>query len=234
MLLSFLFLLTEMLLATAKYSTSRDDGNRPSSASKYHHPILSISNSSIIINLGMPKSGTTSLDFALKKLHVKTSHQVYWCDDKWTPLNKTTVGGNFTEKIVWPSVWKNIYVSTCQERCCFLGIEMQRAISQHLPPLQTLINKGYRAFTQLDVCYPNDPNVFYKLSSGLCIFPQVDALEDIVRAYPNALYIYTHRIKFSSHILSIRDYNGMLDRFKSAGYLSRWASQSVSFTGKSY
>ena len=178
----------------------------------------------IIINVGMPKSGTSSLDYAFEELKISTAHQEFSCSsDAWEEVSDVIVGGNSTEKVKWGRFSETHH---CYPPCCFIGAEIQRAISLNLPPLHLPLERGYRAFTQLDICYPD------KQKKGLCVFPQVDALENIVNAYPHAFYIYTHRANFSAHAVSIRDFHGMLGRFKTVGYLNRWNSQSNRLNGK--
>ena len=100
---------------------------------------------------------------------------------------------------------------------CYVGEVMQRAIAQGLPPLDTIIGLGYRAFTQLDVCRGDG-----------CFFPQVEAIAEITAAYPHAYYIHTRRMSSEAHALSMDAWDGMLGRFARGGYLSRYPGQSPS------
>ena len=97
-----------------------------------------------------------------------------------------------------------------------MGEVLQRALAARRPPLEDMINLGYRAFTQLDVCRGDG-----------CIFPQVEAIEEITRAYPKAYYIHTRRSSFEAHARSMDAWDGMLDRFARGGYLSKFPGQAA-------
>jgi len=90
---------------------------------------------------------------------------------------------------------------------------IQSNIVNRLAPLHSLIESGYQAFAQVDVCYP---------SFNLNIWPQLDALEEIVAAYPDAYYIHTRRVEVEAHVASIEAWHKMLDRFKASGLLHKY------------
>lgn len=159
--------------------------------------------------VGLPKSGTTSIHDALRRLHIKSAHfsvPARFCN---YPINEVTVGGNSTKA----TIWHEVDFSDEPRVSCYVGAVVQSNIAQKLDPMHSLIESGYRAFAQVDVCYP---------SFNLNIWPQLDALEEIVEAYPDAYYIHTRRVEVEAHVASIEAWHKMLDRFKDAGMLHKY------------
>lgn len=91
---------------------------------------------------------------------------------------------------------------------CYVGVIMQRAIANGKPPLEYLVEKGFNVFSQLDVFLPP-----YDIS----LWPQVDALKNLVDAYPKAYFIHTHM----SNWASVEEYADRLNKFPTAGLLNR-------------
>lgn len=165
----------------------------------------------LIILVGLPKSGTTSIQDALRLLNVKAAHfEVNQFREKLCinyPIPEVTVGG--TGGIV-ETVWS----AANKPDGCYVGHVMQQSFAKGTRPLDSLIELGYRAFTQIDVCRGNS-----------CLFPQIEALEEITMAYPQAYYIHTRRSTVASHVASMDAWDGMLARFKAGGYLSKFDGQ---------
>jgi hypothetical protein len=105
---------------------------------------------------------------------------------------------------------------------CYIGLVIQKAISNGEKPLDRMIDRGYRTFTQIDVCQP-EPEF------GYCMYPQFEALDQLTVAYQDAYYIHSlrdpleHAISLSRK--SLREYT-LLDRFKEMNYLNRFPGQS--------
>lgn len=177
-----------------------------------------------IILVGLPKSGTTAMHDGLLEKGVLSAHQRLeehvhlLCPP--VPIDAVKVGGNGTKTVVWHNIPEPL-------PHCFVGAIIQRALSNHLPPLYYLQEKGYRAFTQLDVCYPPQ----------ICMYPQFEAIQQITAAYPDAYYVHTRRITVDAHAGSWAAWNpgkwfghkaedSFLDRMKENGFLNAFPSQS--------
>lgn len=88
--------------------------------------------------------------------------------------------------MIWPKLKR-------QTHKCYSGQVVQHAIATNQKPLKYLIDMGYQAFTQLDVCYPEEK---------ICIWPQLDAIKEISLAYPDAYYVHTRRLSLGISLLS--------------------------------
>jgi hypothetical protein len=170
----------------------------------------------LVILVGMPKSGTTSIQLALHDLGVTSAHFEV---NKWMkklctrwPVPAVTVGG---KDGVPQTLWHQATVADG----CYVGEVMQRALAEGRAPLSDLIPLGYRAFTQIDCC-----------RGDACFFPQVEAIHEITRAYPHAFYIHTRRSSVASQVASMDAWDGMLVRFQKAGYMSKFTGQSTNAT----
>jgi len=181
---------------------------------KNHHHKKCIEIDNLIIIVGLPKSGTTSIHSGLLELGIKSAH--WEVPDKLCsrvyPVDEVIVGMP-GDRVTWDKVRK-------ADRC-YIGVLIQKAISNDLPPLEYITDAGYQAIAQMDVCYPKE---------DLSIFPQVDAIEILVRAYPTAYFIHTRRASLASHVASMAAWHRMLDRLKDAGWLDRFEGQSYSNT----
>ena len=174
-----------------------------------------------IINLGLPKSGTTSFHDGVMRLGVKSLHQELlklntkrkFCGDNIFPIKSTIVGGNTTVALKWQKI-KN-------SKSCTIGMLIQNYLTLNERPFDRFIADGYRSFAQLDVCF---------MGNKICIIPQLDALENIVNAYPNAYYVHTKRSSAERHVASIDAWFNMLDRFNTGGLLKRFKGQSPNNT----
>ena len=169
-----------------------------------------------IIVLSLPLSGHHVLNEGLLALEIKTSHnEVNRYASKlcatW-PIPSVHVGGHGTANVTWPQLNEN-------HLGCYVGQVIQLAVGQGVPPLKPLIDLGYRAFTQLDVCRGDG-----------CFFPQVEAIAEITAAYPHAYYIHTRRSSLAEHAAALsvwqREGDNLLGRYEQAGYLRRYPGQS--------
>jgi hypothetical protein len=175
-----------------------------------------------IILVGLPKSGTTAVHEALLEQGVASVHHHVeehihnLCPRDEFPIEAVWVGGNATRKTYWHDVPAPMHH-------CYVGTIVQRALLNELPPLEYMIEKGFRAFCQLDVCYP----------PAVCVFPQLEAIEEITLAYPDAHYLHTRRVTVDVHVGSLTawkpqvDEDSLIDRLRETGYLSLYPSQSA-------
>lgn len=198
----------------------------------------------IIILVGLPKSGTTSIHDALLRLKIKSAHfeaKPTFCKHhaNFYPVPAVNVGrftssgvsndinnnnnNNSVSNSSLPSLsstspktsmqWSQVDEITGMK--CYVGIVIQRAIADGLHPLEPFVDKGYRAFAQMDVCYP---------SFNISVWPQIDALQNLVASYPDAYYILTRRTEVSAHAASMMAWHHMAERFKEAGLLNRFTN----------
>lgn len=105
------------------------------------------------------------------------------CDKQHGVPNITTVDIQ-NRKVVWPDIPRT--------DACYVASVIQKAIYDRQKPLKYLVERGYRVFSQMDVCYP---------SKNICIFAQLDGLENIIAAYPKAKYVH---VKQSNQQLQVR------------------------------
>lgn len=158
-----------------------------------------------VIVVGLPKSGTTSVTQFLRNFRVKAAHQFInpkHCADIW-PVPPVTVDNG--------RHWRRIREPT---KKCFIGELIQLAISENKPPLFYLFEAGIYAASQMDVCYDID------------IWPQIDALSYLIKAYPKAYFIHTVRPNISAHANSMLHWSDLSSRMKANGQLSRFHGQS--------
>ncbi len=95
---------------------------------------------------------------------------------------------------------------------------IQFAISKKHPPLYFLVDGGrYDAVTEMN-------GLDYTKSE---IFPQIDALEEIIKSYPHAYFINTVR-NTTVHAQSIQDFHIMASHFES--HLKDFSNQNSSFS----
>jgi hypothetical protein len=172
----------------------------------------------LIINLGLPKSGTESLHTSFWTIHKRSAHWAINGNNKtlcrkYYPVDSVTVGGNLSPRTTYPRIVGDDSLT------CYVGVIIQRALSNGLPPLHFITREGYSVFSQMDVI-DVDHNIF--------LWPQFEMLDEFFKYYPKAHYIYTRREFIDSHIASLNAYNGLLSRFDKAGVLSKFEGQSDS------
>jgi hypothetical protein len=183
-----------------------------------------IGNGHLIIQVGLPKSGTTSLMQGFDELGVVGSH--WWfppheCNHSAVdPIRAVSVSTNYM-----PSRWDHVP----ELSGCFLGTMIQKAIADGHKPFHYILqhgahrNQSIQGFFQLDVCSVTPSHSF-------CRFPQVYALDQITEAYPNAYYIMTKRKSLEEHIASMHAWGDMVNRWKTHGYLDIFPGQSSAKT----
>jgi hypothetical protein len=160
-----------------------------------------------IIVVGLPKSGTTSVTAFLKSFSINAAHQ-------FIPLDKCSNYPNLYPisaiEVDQKLKWKSVKLPTHK---CFVGNLIHKSLSQNQDPLSILFHYKYFAITQMDACY----EVNY--------WPQIDALNSILNAYPNAYYIHTIRPNLTAHVNSILHWSDLSHRMKVSGQLSRFPGQ---------
>ena len=166
----------------------------------------------IIIAVGLPKSGSSSLFSFLGQCRndIRAIHWRYIVDVcKQSPISFPIpeVGFNYT-KHVWKVVerWQDM---------CFIGTRIHRAIADGKPPLEYVLSDKVNAVVQMDVDVKR-----------LSIWPQIDALDLVLDSYPSALYIH-HIREMESHAQSLLHYADYANRLKRQGMLKRFAGQSA-------
>jgi hypothetical protein len=91
---------------------------------------------------------------------------------------------------------------------------MQYDISQNHAPLRTFFETNTYAVTQFDTCL-----------DAHSIWPEIDALSFLLKAYPNAFYLHTIRDPLA-HVESILNWRDLAHRLNTTGLLSRFGGQS--------
>lgn len=156
-----------------------------------------------IIAVGLPKSGTSSLAEFLNAANprIHSDHQLLPCPkpNYLFPLPAVTVENGV--------VWAAIHDSQVIHNICENALFIQRAIADNKPPFHyLLLNTTRNAFVQID----HDAN----LNWGI-VLPQLDAMNMILDAYPDGLYIH-HIRNASAHASSIMRWGSMSQRLKGA------------------
>ena len=169
----------------------------------------------LVIFVGFPKSGTTSYTHLFQeKLHMKTAHF-----SKWSETGSFTSQCRITNQTI-PAIKLKTGVEWVQtrhhNRMCYFGELVQFALAEGRKPFYYMENMGYRVFTQYDC--------------DICgIYPQLDALEDILHAYPSARFIHNIR-DIKRHVRSILKWGNFTNLLRSAGKLSSYPGQSTSYS----
>jgi len=174
----------------------------------------------LVINVGLPKSGTESLHFALQNVGIKSGHYYVHstlCNMIY-PVNSITVGGHYVNKTTYPRIESSYhFYSSKGDPICCLAIVMQHTISKKKPPLFTMINDGYRGFAELD---------FMDSIHNLTIFPMFEMIDELFKYYPKAYYIHTRRVTPDAHVASMSVSYQILQRLKDTGWLNKFPEQS--------
>jgi hypothetical protein len=147
------------------------------------------------IHVGLPKTGTTSLEH-FWRCGGNTSHNV-----------NSNVNGNInvshhTCKVTSPALQEEMgggggpadgspCPSNTVHPCRFCGRCMQRAVQAGLPPLASCGN--YDAYTQID-------------TEELCYWPQLSALPQIHKESPNATFVLLFRKNVDQWVRSVRTF----------------------------
>jgi hypothetical protein len=181
----------------------------------------------LIIEVGLPRSGSNVVRDSLEALGVQTAHYVLpnsFCSTTpgraIVPVNAVNVstGGVRT---YWPQV--NVTDG------CYVGLFIQKAISKSSPPFDFIYQSGinmnvdFRGYFQLDICRSHPHN--------FCMFPQVFALDQLTDAYPEAYYILNRRANTMHQVQSLHEeshHKGKLRLYESYGYIDMFTQQTVS------
>lgn len=91
---------------------------------------------------------------------------------------------------------------------------IHRAMVEGKKPLHYILAQSVNAVIQLDL----------HLGTTESYLPQIDVLEDIITAYPNAFYIH-HIRNIENHTHSIMNWNNLPSRLQEKGELNRFPSQ---------
>ena len=199
--------------------SSNDVSDKPIAAINPPYPGILDQGEKLIILVGLPKSGTESMHTSFWTIHLKSAHWAINGNNKtlctpYYPIESVSVGGNLTTHTTYSKI-----VKKDENLPCYVGVVIQRALSNGLPPLHWLTKEGYIVFAQMDALdVPHD----------IYIWPQFEMLDEFFKHYPKAHYIYTRREFTNSHIASLNAYNGLLERFQKAGLLSKFEGQSES------
>jgi len=175
----------------------------------------------LIILVGLPKSGTQSMDTSLSLLNIKSVHWILsgsdtkLCENIY-PVKNVTVGGYLNPRVTLPQITQPL-------NHCYVGLLMQNDLSKGLPPLQSMINIGIRSFMQMDFIFVNS-------NRSVSMFPQFEMLDELIKYYPKANYIHTRRELTETHVASMKNWWGMADRLNTTGYLNKFEGQSPSKT----
>ena len=176
----------------------------------------------LVINVGLPKSGTESLHFALTNVGIRSGH--YYVDPKLCsmiyPIRSITVGGHYVNETIYPRIDSGThFYNSRREPICSLAIVMQHTISKNKPPLFTMINDGYRGFAELD--YIDEIN-------DISIFPMFEMIDELFKYYPKAHYVHTRRVTPETHVSSMSVSYHILEKLKKTGWLNKFPEQSNS------
>jgi hypothetical protein len=181
-----------------------------------------IVNGQFIFEVGLPKSGTTSMLDGFTQLGMSSTHFHFpqeYCRGL-LPIPAVTVSTNGRS-----TSWSRITSSDG----CYVGMLLQKALSVGRKPLDLILEVGskhglpkFQGFFQLDVCRPKPYN--------FSIFPQIFGLDQLTAAYPDAYYIMTIRSSLQQHVASMNAWADMVRRFQGFGYLSMFPGQSKNKT----
>lgn len=160
-----------------------------------------------VIFLGIAKSGTTSLTHFFRNLNIGCHH--WSMDDKSFCLNNSVIRSARVEnRIFWTSKH-----SMYRYSFCVVAMAIQAAIANKEKPLKYVLSNHTTVITQMDYC-----------DKDSCVFPQIDSLNMIMDAYPNAYYVNNHR-PIKDHSNSIMNWNDFAVRLENAGLLERFPGQ---------
>jgi hypothetical protein len=161
----------------------------------------------VIIGVGLPKSGSKSISKFIND-NCAGGHAVHWttsfCPTEIYPIPAVRLPNNVT----WPKLEKSHAINGC-----YIGPLIQRAIADGKKPLEYVLMYGVNAVLQMDVA------VHY-----MSIWPQIDALDLILDAYPDALYIH-HTRDTEKQIASLHRWYDIGARMQDHGMLSRFPGQ---------
>ncbi len=176
------------------------------SSKKYHHYKAFNDLDKPVLFVGIAKSGTTSLTYFFRQLGIGCVH---WSNDD----NSFCEDHKFIRSVEVENgiVWKPR--ATKFREFCLVGSAIQAALYFHKKPLTYVLSKHSTVITQMDYC---------TLES--CVFPQIDTINMIMDAYPNAYFILTVRT-IKDHVNSIMNWNNFPRKLQLSGMLNRFPGQ---------
>mmetsp|Transcript_31734 Transcript_31734/g.53535 ORF Transcript_31734/g.53535 Transcript_31734/m.53535 type:complete len:284 (-) Transcript_31734:82-933(-) len=160
-----------------------------------------------IISLGMPMSHSKKIWFFLNNCGCSI-RAVHMMSDKCNSTTFPIPPVKLANGIMWKSIQKSD-----MEGKCFIAALIQRAMVDGKRPLEYVFQQRVNAALQLD-----------STLNGMNVWPQIDALDTILEAYPNALYIH-HVRDIYDQALSIIKWNDLAERFQRNGLLGRFPGQ---------
>ena len=178
------------------------------------HPLPVDFKNKMVIEVGLPKSGTSSIFEGLRLLGIESAHYNLPHEEceSLLPLQGVNVSSGRSHT-TWPEIRSS--------DGCYIAEFIQKALSEGKDPLAYLLTEkhSFQAFLQIDACRPPP-------QSNFCIIPQVFALDQLSKAYPDAYYLMTTRLTLSQHAASMHAWANMLLRFEHFGYFSMFPGQS--------
>ena len=180
----------------------------------------------LVINVGLPKSGTESLHFALESVGIKSAH--YLVDPRLCsmiyPVKSVTVGGHYVNKTTYPRIQSGLrFVNSKHESICSIGVVMQYSLSKYKPPLFNMIVGGYRGFAELD---------YIDSINEIAIMPMYEMIDEFFKFYPKAHFIHTRRVFATTHVASMAASYHILEKLKKTGLLKKFPEQANLKSGK--
>ena len=154
----------------------------------------------IIINLGLPHSGSDLIHAALLKLGISSMVSIspqQLCPVSSFPVHNVTVGGINVPKTFYPNI---------QKTNCLACVVMQRALAEGLPPLHYFMVSNFTAILQME-CLLNDH------SNKISIWP-FQMLDELYKSYPLAYFIHTRRNSTEHHVKLWTRWHNLLNRLE--------------------
>lgn len=150
-----------------------------------------------IINLGLMKSGTTTLTNFLRRCGIMSEH--YFANEVCCQDMQSVPRVVLKDGLVWEA-HNNIDK-------CYVGAVIQKELSEGRRPLSCLLEHDIISFTQMDT---------YQLN----LYPQLEAIDTILDSYPEAYYLHTTRENPFVHADSIMNWFDLSDAIKNRSYLN--------------
>jgi hypothetical protein len=169
----------------------------------------------IIIGVGLPKSGSTSLNRYLNNCGagIRSIHFTSSCVRSVYPIPAVRVNG-----VIWGALEVPELAGRLRGQQCTIAALFQRALADGQKPLEYVLKGNVNAVVQLDSDL-----------GQMAVYPQIDALDIILDSYPNALYIH-HIRKVTRHAASIIGWHDMAQRMQEKGTLGRFPGQNENKT----
>lgn len=168
-------------------------------------PVLSDAEEYLVIAVGLPKSGSTSLTKFLNNC-CSGLRAIHWTAPNCSRVRYPVEAVRFKSS---NASWNVVR----QQRRCFIGVLIQQALADKKPPLEYVFETGVSGVVQMDTTL-----------GRLNIWPQIDALELILDAYPQAHFVH-HIRSVSDHVASIIAWGDFAQQLRRKGMLTRFAGQ---------